>query len=66
MGIGSTSRPGKSSLTFAHILSQLHGELQKSREMGVELHTLVGAMSDTHDTLCGSLVSFVCLFIINR
>jgi hypothetical protein len=48
--------PGKSGLTFDHILSRLQGELQKSRETGAELHSLTGAMGDIHDTLAGSLV----------
>ena len=48
--------PGKSGLTFDHILSRLQGELQKSRETGAELHSLTGAMGDIQDTLSGSLV----------
>jgi len=48
--------PGKSGLTFDHILSRLQGELQKSRDTGTELHTLTGAMNDIHDTLGGTLV----------
>jgi len=41
---------------FDHILSQLQGKLQKSREMGAELHNLTGAINDIHGTLGGSLV----------
>ncbi|KAH7875896.1 hypothetical protein F5879DRAFT_989974 [Lentinula edodes] len=53
-GMGGSMRPpGKSGLTFDHILNRLQGELQKSRETGAELHTLTGAMSDIHDTLGG-------------
>ncbi|KIM79867.1 hypothetical protein PILCRDRAFT_823052 [Piloderma croceum F 1598] len=55
MGAGSVRAPGKSGLTFDHILSRLQGELQKSRETGAELHNLTGAMNDIHDTLGGSL-----------
>jgi hypothetical protein len=56
-GMGGNMRPpGKSGLTFEHILSRLQGELQKSRETGAELHSLTGAMSDIHETLGGSLV----------
>lgn len=56
-GMGGGMRPpGKSGLTFEHILSRLQGELQKSRETGAELHTLTGAMNDIHDTLGGNLV----------
>jgi hypothetical protein len=51
--------PGKSGLTFDHILCRLQGELWKSREMGAELHNLTGAMTDIHDTLGGSLVSLL-------
>ncbi|KIK53201.1 hypothetical protein GYMLUDRAFT_116632, partial [Collybiopsis luxurians FD-317 M1] len=54
-GMGASMRPpGKSGLTFDHILSRLQGELQKSRETGAELHTLTNAMNDIHDTLGGS------------
>jgi hypothetical protein len=57
-GMGGSMRPpGKSGLTFDHILSRLQGELQKSRETGAELHSLTGAMNDIHDTLGGALVS---------
>ena len=55
MGSGSVRPSGKSGLTFDHILSRLQGELQKSRETGVELHNLTGAMNNIHDTLGGSL-----------
>jgi hypothetical protein len=57
MGRGDVRPPGKSGLTFDHILSCLRGELQKSRETGAELHNFTGAMNDIHDTLSGSLVS---------
>ena len=56
MGSGSVRAPGKSGLTFDHILSRLQGELQKSRETGAELHNLTRAMNDIHDTLGGSLL----------
>jgi len=56
MGSGNVRPPGKSGLTFDHILSRLQGELQKSRETGAELHNLTGAMNDIHETLGGSLV----------
>jgi hypothetical protein len=51
-------QPGKSGLTFDHILSRLQGELQKSRETGAELHNVTSAMSDIHDTLGGTIVWF--------
>lgn len=54
MGSGNVRPPGKSRLTFNHILSRLQGESQ-------ELHNLTGVMNDT-DTLSESLVCFV-LFI---
>ena len=57
-GMGGNARaPGKSGLTFDHILSRLQGELQKSRETGAELHSLQGAMNDIHETLGGNAVS---------
>jgi hypothetical protein len=56
-GMGSLRPPGKSGLTFDHIISRLQGELQKSRETGAELHGLTNAMGEIHETLGGSLVS---------
>ena len=57
-GMGGSMRPpGKSGLSFDHILSRLQGELQKSRETGAELHSLTAAMNDIHDTLGGAMVS---------
>ncbi|KAL0569495.1 hypothetical protein V5O48_012477 [Marasmius crinis-equi] len=51
-GMGGSMRPpGKSGLTFDHILTRLQGELQKSRETGAELHSLTGAMNEIHETL---------------
>jgi hypothetical protein len=59
-GMGANMRvPGKSGISFDHILSRLQGELQKSRETGAELHSLTGAMNDIHETLGGNLVSTV-------
>ncbi|KAJ7725938.1 hypothetical protein B0H16DRAFT_1781436 [Mycena metata] len=52
---GGMRQPGKSGLTFDHILSRLQGELTKSRETGQDLQTLSGAMNDIQDTLGGSL-----------
>ena len=62
-GMGGNVRvPGKSGLTFDHILSRLQGELQKSRETGAELHSLTNAMNDIHETLGGNIVrSYVLL-----
>ncbi|CCM06360.1 uncharacterized protein FIBRA_08617 [Fibroporia radiculosa] len=55
-GMGGNVRPpGKSGLTFDHILSRLQGELQKSRDTSAELHSLTGAMNEIHDTLGGNL-----------
>ena len=59
-GMGANMRvPGKSGISFDHILSRLQGELQKSRETGAELHSLTGAMNEIHETLGGNLVSTV-------
>ncbi|KAJ7034774.1 hypothetical protein C8F04DRAFT_1101088 [Mycena alexandri] len=52
---GGMRQPGKSGLTFDHILSRLQGELTKSRETGQDLQTLSGAMNEIQDTLGGSL-----------
>ncbi|KAL1941564.1 hypothetical protein VTO73DRAFT_7003 [Trametes versicolor] len=52
---GNVRAPGKSGLTFDHILSRLQGELQKSRETGAELHSLSGGLAEIHDTLGGNL-----------
>ncbi|KAI0937681.1 hypothetical protein AcV7_003649 [Taiwanofungus camphoratus] len=54
---GNVRQPGKSGLTFDHILSRLQGELQKSRDTGAELHSLTGAMNEIHDALGGNLPS---------
>ncbi|KAJ7902642.1 hypothetical protein B0H14DRAFT_2666979 [Mycena olivaceomarginata] len=55
-GMGASMRaPGKSGLTFDHILSRLQGELTKCRETGQDLQTLSGAMNDIQETLGGSL-----------
>ncbi|KAJ7604903.1 hypothetical protein B0H17DRAFT_1230917 [Mycena rosella] len=55
-GMGGSMRPpGKSGLTFDHILSRLQGELTKSRETGQDLQILSGAMNEIQDTLGGSL-----------
>ncbi|KAH7882857.1 hypothetical protein F5I97DRAFT_1930483 [Phlebopus sp. FC_14] len=55
-GMGGSMRPpGKSGLSFDHILSRLQGELQKSRDTGAELHSLTSAMNELHDTLGGAL-----------
>jgi hypothetical protein len=57
-GMGGRMRPpGKSGLTFDHILSRLKGELQKSRETGAELHSLNGSINNIHNTLGGTSVS---------
>ena len=67
-GMGGNVRvPGKSGLTFDHILSRLQGELQKSRETGAELHSLSGGLAEIHDTLGGNLVrmfSFICCYML--
>ena len=56
-GMGGNMRaPGKSGLTFDHILSRLQGELQKSRETGAELHSLSSGLTEIQDTLGGNLV----------
>ncbi|THV04547.1 hypothetical protein K435DRAFT_714483, partial [Dendrothele bispora CBS 962.96] len=53
-GMGGSMRPpGKSGLTFDHIITRLQGELQKSRETGAELHSVAGSMTEIHDTLGG-------------
>ncbi|KAF9487284.1 hypothetical protein BDN71DRAFT_663756 [Pleurotus eryngii] len=57
-GMGGGMRaPGKSGLTFKHILNRLQGKLQKSRETGTELQSLNGTMSEGDATLTGSLPS---------
>ncbi|KAK7018571.1 glycosyltransferase family 69 protein [Favolaschia claudopus] len=62
-GMGASMRaPGKSGLTFDHILSRLQGELTKSRETGQDLQTLSGAMNEIQDTLGGSLPSNLPVF----
>ena len=53
MGSRSVRPPGKSGLTFDHILSQLRGELQNLCETGAELDSLTGVMNPMHDALRG-------------
>jgi hypothetical protein len=60
MGSGNVRPLGKSSLTFDHVLSQLQGELQKSRETGAELHKLTGAVDDIRET--GRIAGAYCLY----
>lgn len=55
-GLGPARAPGKSNISFDHILSRLQGELQKSRETGNDLHALSNAMNDIHETLGGNMV----------
>ena len=55
------ARPGKSGITFDHILSRLQAELQKGSETGAELHSLTGAMNDIHETFGGNLVRTIIL-----
>ncbi|KAI6132396.1 hypothetical protein EV401DRAFT_1917556 [Pisolithus croceorrhizus] len=52
---GSVRPPGKSGLSFDHILSRLQGELLKSRETGAELHSITTTMNELQDTLGGAL-----------
>ena len=62
-GMGAGVRaPGKSGITFDHLLSRLQGELQKSRETGADLHNLNNSMADIHETLGGNVVSPTTLF----
>ena len=38
---------------FDHILGRLQSELQKSQEVGLDLHSLAGVMTDINETLAG-------------
>ena len=59
-GMGSSARaPGKSGLTFEHILQRLQGELTKSRDTGSDLHSLSGTMNEIHETLGGNQVNIL-------
>ncbi|TDL24867.1 hypothetical protein BD410DRAFT_785591 [Rickenella mellea] len=50
---GGLRQPGKSGLTFDHILSRLQGELTKSRETGAELGIVAGSMGEIGDVMSG-------------
>ncbi|KAA1471062.1 hypothetical protein DENSPDRAFT_836994, partial [Dentipellis sp. KUC8613] len=51
-GMGGNMRaPGKSCLTFDHILNRLQGELQKGRETSAELNPQTGAMTGIREPL---------------
>ncbi|KZO98670.1 SMAD/FHA domain-containing protein, partial [Calocera viscosa TUFC12733] len=54
-GMGSARAPGKSGLTFDHLLSRLQGEIVKSRETGNELNMIGREMGEIGDTLSGGL-----------
>jgi hypothetical protein len=56
MGTGNVSTSEKRGLTSDHILSRLQGELQKSCEMGVELHNLTGG-SERYSRYSQQLIS---------
>ncbi|KZT53720.1 SMAD/FHA domain-containing protein [Calocera cornea HHB12733] len=58
-GMGSARAPGKSGLTFDHLLSRLQGEIVKSRETGNELGMIGREMGEIGDTLSGGLVRVV-------
>lgn len=47
--------PGKSGLSFDHILSRLQGELQKSRDTSADLQNLSNSMNELQDILGGTL-----------
>ncbi|THH10705.1 hypothetical protein EW145_g1157 [Phellinidium pouzarii] len=50
---GGARQPGKSTLTFEHILRRLSGELQKSRETSAELGAVAGAMGEIENVIGG-------------
>jgi len=59
-GMGGSMRPpGKSGLTFDHVLSRLQGELSKSRETNADLQSVTATMHEIHETLGGGLVRLV-------
>jgi hypothetical protein len=58
---GGMRQPGKSGLTFEHILSRLQGELQKSRETSMELTAVTNSINDIGEVISGG-VSSVCFF----
>ncbi|KAK2459473.1 hypothetical protein APHAL10511_008507 [Amanita phalloides] len=55
-GMGGNIRPpGKSGLSFELIFSRLQGELQKTKDTGMELQNLTSALGEIQDTLGGAL-----------
>ena len=57
-GLGpNTNRPGKSGLTFEHILGRLRDEMQKSRDTNAELNVVVSTMGEIAEVIAGG-VSF--------
>ena len=46
------------------ILSWFHGELQKSRETGVELHNLTGVMNDILSAGHGMFFIFIFIYLL--
>ena len=50
--------PGKSGLTFEHILNRLQGELQKSRDTTVELNNVAGSINEIGEVISGGVSFF--------
>ncbi|KAH8116852.1 hypothetical protein DFH11DRAFT_1505549 [Phellopilus nigrolimitatus] len=50
---GGARQPGRNGLTFDHILQRLSGELQKSRDTGLELGAVGQAMGEIGDVIGG-------------
>lgn len=51
-GIG---KPGKSTLSFEHIMSRLREEIQKSRDTNAELNVVVGSMGEIGEAMSGGV-----------
>jgi hypothetical protein len=54
---------GRVGRRFDHILCQLQDELQKNHEMGEELHDVSGPISDICNTLAGTVVSSIIIYL---
>ena len=51
---GGARQPGRSGLSFEHIMNKLQSELARSRETGAELNQVMGAMGDIENVLNGN------------
>ena len=60
---GGARQPGRSGLSFEHIMNKLQSELARIRETGAELNQVMGAMGDIENVLNGNHQPFFFYFL---